>query len=695
VDERHLKRELMLVCGRENDLFQMLVDSRIPCVSCHTPIMAVQRAAPGAGVLVLADGYPTWRWPITEDVLALAKEKRIHIYVEYPQSVPGLTLGEPRAAKWERAVVASERFGAALGPGRILAIHACRFLPCAAQAPDIAMARVAGFDTAVYGLPEKDVFPILLELPGQNLMVATTRLSQYLTSRLAPFEDWKVIWTTILNWAQPGALDHEPWWNVPLVRPSYAKHESLPEAVEQQAFERGAEWFDKGRLFIHADWESSRDEAAQFEDRVCPFPKPNWPVGDGSLGMLEGYNAAVQLDGSQPLRWWLRNDCMGEAAMPLALWSRLTGNPRGQQVATNLLDFVYRTSSLAQGPRADPTSPSYGLVGWSTPQNEGVYYGDDNARAILGTMAAAALLQEPRWDEAVMRNLLANLRTSGTLGFRRQRIEDPQLQTLGWRTFYDEPYVYFGPHYEAYLWACFLRAYALTGYAPFLERTRTAIKLTVEAYPDEWQWTNGIQQERARMLLPLAWLVRVADTPEHRDWLRTIAQEMLAHQDACGAIREQVGERGKGAYAPHASNEEYGTNEAPLIQQNGDALSDLLYTTNFAFIGLHEAAAATGEQLYTEAEERLAKYLCRIQVRSRAHCELDGAWFRAHDFCRWEYWASSGDAGWGAWSIESGWTQAWITAVLGLRLAKTSLWDVTSACGCGVHLRALLPVMGL
>ena len=39
------------------------------------------------------------------------------------------------------------------------------------------------------------------------------------------------------------------------------------------------------------------------------------------------------------------------------------------------------------------------------------------------------------------------------------------------------------------------------------------------AYPNEWRWNNGIQQERTRMLIPLAWLVRVEDSPEHRDWL--------------------------------------------------------------------------------------------------------------------------------------------------------------------------------
>jgi hypothetical protein len=92
---------------------------------------------------------------------------------------------------------------------------------------------------------------------------------------------------------------------------------------------------------------------------------------------------------------------------------------------------------------------------------------------------------------------------------------------------------------------------------------------------------------------------------------------------------------------------------------------------------LHEAAAATNEQIYRDAEDKLAQYLCRIQIRSERHPELDGGWFRAFDFNRWEYWASNADAGWGAWSIETGWTQSWITAVLGLRQIKTSLWDYT------------------
>jgi hypothetical protein len=227
------------------------------------------------------------------------------------------------------------------------------------------------------------------------------------------------------------------------------------------------------------------------------------------------------------------------------------------------------------------------------------------------------------------------------------------------------------------MWTCYLWAYGQTGFGLFLERAKKAIEMTMEAYPGKWEWTNGIQQERAKMLLPLAWLVRIEDTPGHRRWLRAMANDLLARQDKCGAIPEEIGEAGKGGFPPPASNEAYGTSETPLIQSNSDKASDLLYTLDFAFIGLHEAAAATGEEFYSNAEDRLAEFLCRIQIRSEKHPELDGGWFRAFDFNRWEYWASNGDAGWGAWSIETGWSQSWITAVLSLRQLKTSLWEIT------------------
>jgi hypothetical protein len=174
------------------------------------------------------------------------------------------------------------------------------------------------------------------------------------------------------------------------------------------------------------------------------------------------------------------------------------------------------------------------------------------------------------------------------------------------------------------------------------------------------------------MLLPLAWLVRVKDTPEHRGWLADVAKYILEAQDASGAIVQKVS-------GHPITNAQYGAMEAPLIHTDGDPCTDLLYTTNFAFLGLHEAAAATGDAELREACDRLADFLVRAQARADRPAELDGAWFRGFDFRRWDYWGSNADLGWGVWSTETGWTQGWITSVLALRQLETSYWELTKS----------------
>ena len=75
------------------------------------------------------------------------------------------------------------------------------------------------------------------------------------------------------------------------------------------------------------------------------------------------------------------------------------------------------------------------------------------------------------------------------------------------------------------------------------------------------------------------------------------------------------------------------------------------------------------------------EYIIRIQTRSEEHPELDGAYFRAFDYEKWEAWGSDADIGWGAWSVETGWTQSWITTVTGMRLLNTTLWDLGATLG--------------
>lgn len=505
--------------------------------------------------------------------------------------------------------------------------------------------------------------------------MATTKLSHFVTGRSAPQDAWRVLWSGVLRWLRPGAAPPDLSWT-PTVRPAYGRRDPLPPDAEREALRRGVEWFFRSKLLLHPSRLADVDRAA-LGDGLLPTPPPEAPAGDGSLGILEAPLSIIGPDGNQMQSVSRRGDCTAEAAMALALGGKILGDPEIPAVARRLLDFWHFESDARKKERGDPSHGAYGLIAWGvgSPAWYVANYGDDNARLLLGTLAAAAALREDRWDEAAMMCLLANLRTTGRLGFRGDRIDIPELAG-GWEPFFRRSIVSKAPHFEAYLWACFLWAYRQTGDRLFLDRARSAIRITMEAYPRGWRWTNGLAQERSRILLPLAWLVRVEDAPEHRAWLRTAVDGLLSLQDESGAIREELGPPGQGMMPPPASNEAYGTAEASLIQKDGDPVADLLYTVNFAFLGLHEAAAS-GDAAAREGADRLARFLCRIQVRSDAHPFLDGGWFRAFDFRRWEHWGSNADAGWGAWSIESGWTQGWIVAVLALRRLGTSLWDLT------------------
>ena len=132
-----------------------------------------------------------------------------------------------------------------------------------------------------------------------------------------------------------------------------------------------------------------------------------------------------------------------------------------------------------------------------------------------------------------------------------------------------------------------------------------------------------------------------------------------------------------GTYPPPQSNESYGTSEASLIQENGNPATDLLYSTNWTFIGLYEASITLKDQRLRETVQKMAEFFCRIQVRSKKHPYLDGAWMRSFDFRKWEYWGSSADIGWGAWSVESGWTNSWIVSTMMLMERDKSMFDLS------------------
>ena len=147
-----------------------------------------------------------------------------------------------------------------------------------------------------------------------------------------------------------------------------------------------------------------------------PTPPPDAPVGDGTLGILEAPLSIILADGSQMQGVSRRGDCHGESAMALAFGGRLGAGASEQQASrATCWTSSYFTSDARKQERGDPKHGAYGLIAWGidSPAWYVANYGDDNARLLMGTLAAAALLGEDRWDEPMMRCLLANLRTTG------------------------------------------------------------------------------------------------------------------------------------------------------------------------------------------------------------------------------------------------------------------------------------------
>ena len=661
----------------DNDLVTVLKDNGYRIVLSDDVQTTLEKAPEGAAVLLLNRSYPDSVRLLSGQQVSKIGEKGLRVFAEFASTAD--TLPQLHEIGFER-VVMTDSLAPGLGPMDLLSINRGRyFREDAAEGTVMAIAKVAGFDTAVYGLDDTPCYPLVYR-KRDGLWMSTSQLSEFARLRFMPEAKWKVFWEKVIG----DLTGHETRfssWIYP-VHPSYGKDVPLPDTARLASVRKGVEWFYNGHFLVDASWKKDWIDKYQGDGvmPIGPCLPPDIKDGDGSCGILEGHCSAIYADGRQAYRYWLRCDVQGEAAMTFAVAGNLLGYENYMSVASNLVNYAFDT--FRDGPRNDPESPSYGLLSWAITTKD-TYYGDDNARAILGMIMAADVLESTEWNRKITEAILANYRTTGADGFRGDLLKDPDLQKHGWKYYQDRSFVKPHPHFESWMWACYLWLYRQTGYAPLLELAEKGIAATMKAYPSGWSWTNGLQQEKARMILPLAWLYRVSPTEEHKDWLYFMVDELLKNQVECGAIREELGDSSKGLFGKVRSNDAYGKEEAPLIFDNGDPVADMLYTSNFAFFGLNEAACATGDPRIVSATERLSDFLTRIQVRSDSVKDVDGAWFRAFNYRDWDYWASNADSGWGAQCTLTGWIQSWIVTTQALMEEGTSYWDETSDSSIG------------
>lgn len=669
----------VFIGDKNSDLYVLLSGNGVELFTFDNVESALPSIKKNMGVFFIATNYPQGRTSITPQLYEVIREKGARLYVEYPSYIPGYNLPEkPYIGLLERGVVSSNFFGKSLPAMSILGINGCHLIPLEVKKPIISYAKVAGFDYAQFGLTDTKAYPLLF-IEGNNIF-CTTSFSEFTKGRFGPIDHWKHVWEGIIRWTMKNSkfeITHMP----ADPKPMYTIEEKLPMDARKVAVNKGTQWLWKAKLFIHPSWEATiSDYQPEGGDPNLFFGPPisdDMLQGDGSRGIMEGHGSHIYHDGSQMYRYFTRADVQGETAYLLAASSKLNQNSHYKDASEKLLDYLFYTSDFRGKERNNKKNPAYGLIGWAN-THLGVFFNDDNARCILGAIGASAYLENERWNQFIVENILGNLRTSSKQGFQGGALNQIDIETNGWQYYNSRDFINLHPHFESWMLACYLWLYDKTGYEPLLSKAKSAISILMDGYPDKWHSQNGIQQERARMILPLSWLVRVEDTDQHRKWLDMIVSKVLESQDESGAIREELGssESDKNKILV-TSNEAYGKNEAPLIAKNGNPVADMLYTCNFTFFGLNEAVHATKNSEYKAALDKLSDFLVRVQVKSDNHPDIDGAWFRAFDYGRWDYWASNADNGWGAWCTLTGWIQAWITSTQVLIEEKESFWNKT------------------
>ena len=189
----------VFACAGDNDLYRVMTAARGLYRRYTSAAEAVRQAPSGAGVLILADGYPQKTTSIAPAVFDQAAQKNLRLYVEYPTALPDMTVGRSRRIQLERVVVSANVFGESLNKMQLLAIHDCHFVEVQAERPYLVAAKVAGFDTAVYGLGDAKTWPILFEHPRAALLVSTTKLSQFVTARYATQDAMRAVWKIVLG----------------------------------------------------------------------------------------------------------------------------------------------------------------------------------------------------------------------------------------------------------------------------------------------------------------------------------------------------------------------------------------------------------------------------------------------------------------------------------------------------------------
>lgn len=464
-------------------------------------------------------------------------------------------------------------------------------------------------------LPEYKTDAYALFLTGERTLLCSFRFCNYVRARMAPHDRWDAVASTILSFL----LGKQ-------VRVTTEPPVRLQDRVRspREVFSDGMRWFDGMSLYLD----------------------------EGKSGVLEGLAHNITPDGQQMIARSVRADCSGEVGGACFFDAYLNGNERSATRFRNLQEFCFDKMIEWEGDHR-------GMLRWSTTAF-GVCYQDDVARAMLGTLLAMQLTDDRRYLDKICAALDYLLLTTGSDGLRKSRTDAVWTPPAKMAQMRAEPANFPCAHHNGYYMAVLLMTYKLTGKQQYLDTAVRGMQTLMAAYPNTIR-EHSETQELCRLLLPLACLYEVTGDEKHKNYLYTVVDQLEQFRHAAGGYREH--DTGYRAARSRTS----GT-ESSLLANNGDPVTDLLYSANWLPLAFAYTYRVTGDERFANLWRELAAFMSEVQMTSD-DARLDGCWCRGIDLDRREPYGMPHDVGWGPCAVESGWTVAEILMGLGLGMA--------------------------
>ena len=446
---------------------------------------------------------------------------------------------------------------------------------------------------------------------NEFVLVCSFRFCDFIKARFAPFKRWQEIAKLIVRHLGLGE-------ELPPVKPYYSLG---GEGNVEKAFQRGMQWFENSNIYID----------------------------NGKSGVYEGLSHCIKPDGVQEKADSVRADCSSEVGGACFFDWLLYQKKESLEKYQNLTSFCYDKLQIKTG-------LFKGMIRWST-EAWGVCYQDDVARVLLPTLLSMKLTGDRTRLGEVEEALDFLISTTGTDGLRISRTDCVDFTEEKMKELKSKPAEFWCAHHNAFYHAVLLLAYQINGRQIYLDTAVKGLTSLMKVFPDTIR-EHSETQELCRLILPLACLYETTKEQIHQEWLYIVTERLEQYRHPSGGYVEW--DTGYKANRSHTSD-----TESSLLADNGDEISDLLYSCNWLPLAFSYAYLATGDKYFWDKWKNISCFMASSQIISEDE-SLNGAWARAVDLKRMEIYGMPHDVGWGPFCVESGWTVAEILMGLGL-----------------------------